>query len=123
MPNAPAEQFMQKNAILALFFIFRHRVQEEKEGDVLMQSSRYPGILPPTAHMLRYPPKRYYALLDCAGEIQNYRGTIVYLWLNDGRKLWFYIDFCNRSELTGCYWDGRSWNAGQIQTERILAYC
>lgn len=88
-----------------------------------MQSSRYPGILPPTAYMIRYPPPHYYSLVDCAGAVQNYCGTIVYLWLNDGREFWFYIDFCNHVRLNGCYWDGQNWSAAQIQTDRILAYC
>lgn len=88
-----------------------------------MQSSRYPGIQPPTAQMLRHPPHRYFALVDRAGVVQHYCGTVVYLWLTDGRELWFYLDFCNSDTLTGCYWNERIWDAGQIPTSRILAYC
>lgn len=84
---------------------------------------QYLGIEPPTGEMLRHPPRPYYALVDCAGAVQNYCGTIVYLWLADQREFWFYIDFCSGETLTGCYWDGSKWDAGQISAKRILAYC
>lgn len=84
---------------------------------------QYLGIRPPTEQMCLHPPRSYYALVDRAGIVQNYRGTVVYLWLTDNRELWFFMDFCSHDTLTGCYWDGQTWSPGQIPVKRILAYC
>jgi protoporphyrinogen oxidase len=88
-----------------------------------MRSNPYSGIQPPTEQMRLHPPKRYFSLVDCAGPIQNYCGTIVYLWLSDRHEIWFYIDFCSRDVLVGCYWSDRCWKAGEVALTRILAYC
>lgn len=88
-----------------------------------MQSNLFAKAQPLTEQMLLHPPRRYFSLIDCAGTVQNYCGTIVYLWLSDGREFWFYIDFCDQDSLNGCYWGNQCWNVGRVLTEHILAYC
>lgn len=87
-----------------------------------MQSSLSVKAQPPTQQMLLHSPQRYFSLVDRAGAVQNYCGTIVYLWLTDGREFWFYIDFCDKESLSGCYWGNQCWNVGRIPAEHILAY-
>lgn len=82
-----------------------------------------PGLGRPTPEMLRYPPQRAWALVDQAGSLRNYRGTMVYLWLRDGRKFWFYLDFCDDTSLWGSVWASGGWQPGRILFRQVDAYC
>lgn len=73
--------------------------------------------------ILENPPKASYGLpMNNDTDLSNLTETLIYLWVMDDEKFWFYITYSYQTYVEGYRWREGTWTFMLIPVSTIIAY-